>query len=177
MKKYFIAILFLTLNVAAFAQIKHTVTKFSVIFQIKNLGINTGGSFGGLKSNIKFDPAHLDESTIESSIDTKTINTGNESRDNHLKSDSYFDAEKYPEITVKSISFKHKSGSDYIGTFNLTIKDKTNPVEIPFTYTENSGTASFKGTLKIKRTDYGVGGKSLVMSNDVTITINVDTSK
>jgi polyisoprenoid-binding protein YceI len=141
------------------------------------MGINTGGSFSGLKADIKFDPAHLDASTIEASIDTKTINTDNENRDHHLKSDSYFDAEKYPEITMKSISFKHKSGDSYTGVFNLTIKHKTNSVEVPFIYSENGNTASFKGTLRIKRTDYGVGGKSLVMSNDVTITINVDASK
>ena len=141
------------------------------------MGINTGGSFSGLKADIKFDPEHLDASTIEASIDTKTINTDNETRDHHLKSNSYFDAEKYPEITMKSISFKHKSGDSYTGVFNLTIKDKTNQSEVPFTYSENGNTALFKGTLKIKRTDYGVGGRSLVMSNDVTITINVDTSK
>jgi len=177
MKKYFAFILFLSIKSFSFAQAKHTVTKSSVKFEIKNMGINTGGSFSGLQADIKFDPEHLDASTIEASIDVKTVNTENETRDHHLKSESYFDAEKYPEITMKSISFKHKSGNNYTGIFNLTIKDKTNPVEVPFTYSENGNTASFKGTLKIKRTDYGVGGKSLMMSNDVTITINADTSK
>ena len=141
------------------------------------MGINTGGTFSGLNADIKFDPAHLDASSIEASIDTKTINTDNETRDHHLKSDNYFDAEKYPEIRMKSVSFKRKNGDSYTGIFNLTIKDKTNPVEVPFTYAESGNTTSFKGTLKIRRTDYGVGGKSLVMANDVTITINVDTSK
>jgi polyisoprenoid-binding protein YceI len=177
MKKYFAVILFLSVKSISFAQAKHTVTNSSVKFEIKNMGINTGGSFSGLKADIKFDPAHLDASIIEASIDTKTINTENESRDHHLKSDSYFDVEKYPAIGMKSVSFKHKSGDNYTGVFNLTIKDKTNPVEVPFTYSENGNTASFKGSFKIKRTDYGVGGKSLVMSNDVTVTIVVDTSK
>jgi polyisoprenoid-binding protein YceI len=177
MKKYLALILFLSFKSLSFAQIKQTVTNSSVKFEIKNMGINTGGSFSGLKADIKFDPEHLDVSMIEASIDAKTINTENETRDHHLKSDSYFDAEKYPEITMKSVSFKHKSGDSYTGVFKLTIKDKTNQTEVPFTYSENGNTASFKGTLRIKRTDYGVGGKSLVMSNDVTITINVDTSK
>lgn len=156
---------------------KQTVSKSAVTFQIKNLGINVGGSFSGLKADINFDPEHLETSSIEASVQANTVNTDNETRDNHLKSDSYFDAEKYPEIKMKSVSFKHNSGNNYTGTFNLTIKDKTNQVQVPFTYTENNNDGEFKGTLKIKRSDYGIGGKSLVMANDVTISIDVSTSK
>jgi polyisoprenoid-binding protein YceI len=177
MKKYLSLILLISVTSFAFAQVKHTVSKSSVTFEIKNLGLNTHGSISGLKGDILFDPANLSASKIEASVDAGTINTDNDSRDNHLKSDSYFDAAKYPTITLKSVALKHKSGNNYTGTFNLTIKNKTNAVELPFTYTETGNTASFKGTLKIKRTDYGIGGKSLVMSNDVTINIEADTTK
>lgn len=177
MKKYLSLILFISVTSLVLAQVKHTVSKSSVTFEIKNLGINTSGSISGLKGDILFDPANLSASKIEASVDAATINTDNDSRDNHLKSDSYFDVAKYPTITLKSVALKHKSGNNYTGTFNLTIKNKTNAVELPFTYAETGNTASFKGTLKIKRTDYGVGGKSLVMSNDVTINIEADTSK
>jgi polyisoprenoid-binding protein YceI len=179
MKKYPATLVFLLiLGSLAFAQItKHPVTKSSVTFQIKNLGINVGGSFSGLKADIDFDPAHPEAGSIEASIQANTVNTDNETRDSHLKSDSYFDAEKYPEIKMKSVSFKHNGGDNYTGIFNLTIKDKTNQVQVPFTYTENSNDGLFKGTLKIKRSDYGVGSKSLVMANDVTISIEVVTGK
>lgn len=179
MKKYpATLVLLFILGSFAFAQItKHTVSKSSVTFQIKNLGINVGGSFSGLKADIDFDPEHPESGSIEASVQANTVNTDSETRDSHLKSDAFFDAEKYPEIKMKSVSFKHNSGYNYTGIFNLTIKDKTNQVQVPFTYTENSNDGEFKGTLKIKRTDYGVGGKSMVMSNDVTILIYVSTSK
>jgi polyisoprenoid-binding protein YceI len=177
MKKYFASIIILSLSLIAFSQAKHTVTKSSITFRIKNLGINVGGSFSGLKGDIQFDPAHLDASAIEASIDVHSINTDNDTRDEHLKSDSYFDAAQYPKITIKSVSFKHRSGNNYTGTFNLTIKNKTNIVELPFAYTETGNAASFKGSLKIKRTDYDIGDKSLIMSNDVDILIDVTTSK
>lgn len=177
MKRIFAPIILLFLTAGALAQVKTTVTKSKITFQIKNLGINTGGSIAGLQTSILFDPAHLNTSIIEAIADVNTINTDNDTRDEHLKSDSYFDAAKYPRITIKSVSIKHKSGNNYTGTFNLTIKDKTNPVEIPFTYTETGNNAVFKGSLKIKRTDYGVGDKSLIMSNDVTVLIEVDTTK
>ena len=177
MKKYFVLILLLSIAFCSFSQTKQTITKSVITFQIKNLGVNIGGSFSGLKGDIKFDPAHLDVSTVATSVDVNTLNTDNDSRDEHLKSDSYFDVAKYPAITIRSVSLKHRSGNNYTGNFNLTIKNKTNPVEIPFSYTETGNNAVFKGTLKIKRTDYGVGDKSLIMSNDVTVLIEVDTTK
>lgn len=170
-------ILFLTMSTLAIAQVKQTVTRSSVTFKIKNLGFNVSGSFGGFNSDINFDPAHPDASSIEASIQVNTITTGNATRDHHLKSDSYFDAEKYPSITMKSVSFRHNSGDSYTGTFNLTIKNKTNKVEVPFTYSENGNTALFKSTLKINRTDFGVGGSSLTMSDEANVTIEVATSK
>ncbi len=177
MKKLLLPLLFLLYINTVSAQIKHSITKSLVTFQIKNLGVYTNGSFSGVKGDIDFDPAHLDASSIEASVDVITINTGNDSRDDHLKSDSYFDAAKYPKMTIRSVSFKHKSGNNFTGVFSLTIKDKTNQVELPFIYVDNGSTATFKGSLKIDRTDYGVGGSSLIMSADVNISINVEADK
>jgi len=169
-------ILFFVAN--AFSQVKdHTVTKSSVLFHIKNLGITVDGTLGGFKGDIKFDPANLAASTITATVETNTIDTDNGTRNDHLKSDSYFDVAKYPNITIKSVSFKHNSGNNYTGVFSLTIKDKTNNVTIPFSYAETGTNAEFKGNFEIKRTDYGVGGKSLVMSNDVKIDLDISTAK
>ena len=175
-KKYLSVILLFLVN-CAIAQVKYTVTKSAVTFTIKNLGINTGGSISGVQANILFDPNKPESGSIEATADATSINTDNDMRDEHLKSDAYFDVTKYPRITIKSISLKHKSGNNYTGQFNVTIKDKTLPLEIPFTYIENNNTASFKGTLKLKRTAFGVGSNSMVMSDDVTIMIAVETSK
>jgi len=119
----------------------------------------------------------LDSSSIEATADVTTLNTDNDMRDEHLKSDSYFDVARYPRIIMKSVSLKHKSGNNYSGQFNVTIKGKTQTLEMPFTYVESSGTATFSGTLKLKRTDFGIGSSSMVMSNDVKVAIDVETSK
>ena len=177
MNKKYLSIILLFLVNCAVAQVKYTVTKSTVTFKIKNLGINTGGSIGGVQANIMFAPNKLETSSIEATADVNTINTDNDMRDEHLKSDSYFDAVKYPRITIKSISLKHKSGNNYTGQFNVTIKDKTLPLEIPFTYMESSSTASFNGTLKLKRSDFGIGGSTLTLSDDVIVSIDVETSK
>jgi len=176
MKKIFPLILLLAVS-STFAQVKHTITQSSIAFQIKNLGFMTHGTFGGLQADIKFDPAKPEASSINAAIDVNTVNTDNDMRDGHLKGDEFFDAAKYPKITLKSVSLKHKGCDKYDGLFSLTIKDKTKTVDMPFTYTEAGNTAEFKGVLKIKRRDFGVGGSSMVMSDDVEVDIDVKTGK
>ncbi len=154
-----------------------TITKSSIKFQIKNLGINTGGTLGGLKANIHFNPTQLSGSNIEATVDVATINTDNDERDTHLRSADFFEVQRYPHITLRSVSFKHKNGANYVGAFNVTLKDKTKQLDLPFTYTENGSTATFNGTLKLNRLDFGVGSSSLVLSNDVTVTIQAEIGK
>lgn len=178
MKKLYPLLILSLFIFSAFSQVKpQTVTKSSVTFHIKNLGITVDGTLGGFKGNINFDPANLTTSTIEASVETNTIDTDNGTRNDHLKSDSYFDVAKYPTINIKSVSFKHKSGNNYSGTFNLTIKNFTKTVEVPFTCIETGNTVAYKGNFQVERTDYGVGASSLVMSNDVKIDIDFTTTK
>ncbi|MVN22831.1 YceI family protein [Mucilaginibacter arboris] len=175
--KYFVFIFFsLFSTVFSFAQSRQ-VTNSSITFKIKNLGIATSGSFSGLVATINFDKDHLNTSSIEASVDTKTINSDNTMRDNHLKDEEYFDVEKYPEIKLKSVSFTRKNNENFIGVFNLTIKDKTKPVKIPFSYIENNTGSIFKGSFDINRLDFGVGGKSMVLANEATVLIEVETTK
>ncbi|MCZ8285049.1 MAG: YceI family protein, partial [Bacteroidia bacterium] len=81
------------------------VTNSKVGFKIKNAGLTVDGSFKGLEADIAFDPAKAYGNKIEASVDVKTINTSSNTRDKHLKKEEYFDAEKFPKITMKSSSF------------------------------------------------------------------------
>lgn len=156
---------------------KVVILKNTIKFQLKNLGINTGGTINGLQATMIFSPDKLDSSTIEAMLDISSINTDNDLRDSHLRSDEFFDMAKYPKIIMKSISFKHKSGDNYVGQFNLTIKDKTKTFDVPFTYTTIENTATFKGGLKLNRLDFNIGGKSLVMGNEVSVSIEVQVAR
>jgi polyisoprenoid-binding protein YceI len=156
---------------------KVVILKSTVKFQLKNLGVNTGGTINGLQATMVFDPDKLETSTIEAVLDVNSINTDNDLRDSHLRSDEFFDVAKHPNIVMKSVSLKHKSGDNYTGQFNLTIKDKTKTFEVPFTYTAVNNIATFKGGLKLNRLDFGIGGKSLVMGNEVSVSIEVQVAK
>jgi polyisoprenoid-binding protein YceI len=95
-------------------------------------------------------------------------------RDDHLKSDEFFDIGHYPKVSLKSVSLAHKSGNKYTGQFNLTIKNKTKTIEIPFTYTWKGDVQVFSGSFKINRLDFGLGDSSLTLSDEVIIDVDAE---
>lgn len=175
--KHFFALIALTLTISvAHAQTKHMLTKATVEFKLKNMGFNTGGVIEKVEADINFSKDKPEASTITATADANSINTDNDMRDGHLKKPEYFDVAKYPKITMKSVSFKSKGGNNFIGVFNVTIKDKTKALEVPFTYVGTGNTADFKGTFKLNRLDFGVGGKSAMMGDEITVELNIQTT-
>jgi polyisoprenoid-binding protein YceI len=134
-----------------------------VTFSAKHLGVSTvRGHFNQITSDLDLDDPN-DPTTGRGSvtIQTASIDTGNDMRDGHIKGADFFDVEKYPTITftVKSIA---KAGNDYKVTADLTIKDVTK--EITLDYEHNGsvvdpfGNTKVGGTLtgSINRSDWGL---------------------
>jgi len=145
-----------------------------VHFVIKNFGIKTGGDFKGLKGNIKFYPANPAVSVFDVTVDAGTIDTDNESRDEHLRKAEFFDATTYKTIEFKStkVTFSKVAGRFYMFG-NLTIKGVTKPVEFGFGATPKNGGYVFDGEFQINRRDFGVGGSSVSMSDNLTVSLSV----
>ncbi len=176
MKKILCLLLIVGLNNATIAQ-DWKPTTASVSFKIKQFGIVVKGTFKGFIGTIKFDPDDLANSSLSASVDAKTLDTDNGLRNNHLKDKAeYFNVEKYPTVKMKTTKII-KEGGNFIGYFDLTIKDKTKNVKIPILFTPEGETATFQGSTVINRRDWGVGGRSLGMSSDVIFTIVVNTVK
>jgi polyisoprenoid-binding protein YceI len=173
-KKFLLPLLLIFMVNAGFVLQKSVVRRSAITFQVKNLGISSTGTIDGLQADVRFNPANLSSSLIESSVDVNTINTTNADRDDHLKSDAFFDAAHYPKITMKSVSLKHRSGNNYTGEFDLTIKGKVKTIEIPFSCIQKGNSIAFKSSFKLNRLDFGVGESSMILSNDVTVNIDAE---
>lgn len=148
----------------------------TVSFKIKNAGFTVDGSFRGFKGELTFDPNALPASSLKGLVEVATINTDNTKRDNHLRSDDYFDAAKYKFIEINSKKL-YKKGDGFAGLFNVTIKDKTKEVEIPFNFSTTGANGVFEGSFTIDRRDFGVGGNSLIMGDEVKVSIVVNAKK
>ena len=144
-------------------------------FSVKGPFGTVHGTFGGFKSTIFFNEDNPGVSSFDATVDVKTINTGISLRNHDLQKEKYFDSDKYPELRFRSDKIE-KSGSGYKAIGNLTIKDVTKPVEIPFSFSEKGNSGIFKGSFTIQRQDYHIGkaggsiGESVAIDLEVPVT-------
>lgn len=167
--------LFLGLGFSAKAQTLISSSS-KATFVIKNAGISVDGKFGAPEGSIRFDPSALSSSSFKISIATKTIDTDNSTRDKHLRKDDYFDVEKYPQMTFNSSGIT-KKGDKYIVEGKLKIKKTEKTFKIPFTVSESGGVYTFNANFELDRRDFGVGGYSFIMSDDVKVKITLKAEK
>ena len=149
-----------------------------VRFVIKNFGINTGGTFEGLAGTITFDPANLANASFNVTVDAKTVDTDLEARDNHLRKEEYFDVEKYPKVSFRSTKITSTNKDGYLFMFGvITIKNISKEISFPFKQTSKDGGILFEGEFKLNRLDFGVGGKSFSMSDELNVELSIFAKK
>ncbi len=153
-------------------QAKKILPDNPVAFKIKNAGIKVDGSFTGLKGTLFFNSKELSNAYFDVTIDAATINTGTSARDTHLKKAEYFDVEKYSKISFKSKKID-ATKTGYAATGTLSIKGKSKEITIPFTYQEKNNEGVFNGNFTINRLDFGVGESSWILSDEVSILLNI----
>jgi polyisoprenoid-binding protein YceI len=173
-------ILFLSVIIStssAIAQYKPTDQGSAVQFKIKNLGFSVNGSFSGLQGNIQFDPAHPEQSNFDVSVDAASVNTDNTMRDEHLQKDNYFDVKTYPRIRFQSTKIlpANKAGA-YVVSGKLTIKNTTREISFLFSATANQSGYIFKGSFRINRKDFQIGGSSTI-SDELDLVLNINAEK
>lgn len=135
----------------------------NVGFTVRHMMVsNVKGNFGKLEGKLEGDPMNLEESKIDFKIDVNTINTNNEDRDNHLRSDDFFDVENHPKITFTSTDITSTDTDIYDVTGDLTVRGTTKPTTFQVTrlgkVTNPWGVpvVAFEAETKISRKEFGL---------------------
>jgi polyisoprenoid-binding protein YceI len=144
------------------------------------------GTFKVFNGTLLSPTPDFNNAKIDFTVDVNSINTDDEKRDGHLKSDDFFNAEKFPAMKFSSTSFKKVKGNAYVMEGNLTIRDVTKKVKWAVIY---GGTvkdpwgnikAGFKASSKINRKDFGLKWGSVteaggaVVGDEVRMIVNVE---
>ena len=120
------------------------------------------GSFTAFEGKAHLDAANPAASTAEVTIQVASIETGNGQRDEHLRTNDFFDAPSFPEITFRSTGVEVLGADTFAVTGDLTIKGTTKSVTVEFEHTGMATDvygnlrAGFEGKAVINRTDFGV---------------------
>ena len=165
-------------------------THSEITFKVKHLVISTvTGKFQEFDATIESDNEDFEDANITFEANINSIETGNEDRDNHLKSEDFFNASEFPKMTFKSTSFKKVGDGEYKLIGDLTIRGNTKQVELDAEY---GGTvidpygqtkAGFEVTGKINRKEFGLTWSvvteagSVVVSDEVKLNLNVQFTK
>ncbi len=163
----------------------HSNVKFNVTHLVVS---EVEGSFKLFDGTMEHSKPDFSDAKVNFTVDVASINTDNDNRDKHLKSDDFFNAEKFPSMKFVSTSIKNAGGNKYKLAGNLTIRDVTKPVVFDVTYggqivNQGKTKAGFKAKTTINRFDYGLkwdkateaGG--LVVSKNVELMLNLEMNK
>lgn len=159
-------------------------------FKVKHLAVsNVRGNFTKFSGMVKLDEKDISKSKVEVTIDTGSVDTNNDKRDEHLRSADFFDSSKYPEMKfVSTRVMKAKGGLKVEG--NLTLHGVTKPVTLEVEGPTASVVGPYKMTRRgataratINRQDFGLkwsksletGG--LVVGNDIKIELEIELIK
>ena len=155
-----------------------------ILFSYSHFGLsNPQVGFNTFEATLDLDAKHPENSAVKVTIDASSIDSRVPVFDEHLRGEDFFQTDKYPQITFASTSIESTGDSTYAITGDLTMKGVTKPVtldasivakmhpfrEIPVVGVSASG--------QLKRSNWDLGAYAPSVSDDVTLTIEVEMLK
>lgn len=153
----------------------------AINFSVSHLGFGwVIGRFNEFEGTFSYDADKPEASSVEVTIDTKSVDSNHAERDKHLRGSDFLDVEKYEEASFKSTSFK--MGDDKKGSLvgDFTFHGVTKPVTIDVTMNGagkdpwGGERAGFSGTTSINLTDYGIENKLGPASETVDLNLFIE---
>lgn len=159
-----------------------------ISFRIRHLMSRVRGTFKQWEGTITGDSADWANASVTVTIQTESVDTGNERRDTDLRSDNFFDAVHHPTITFTSTKVE-AHGTELSITGDLTMRGVTRPVVLTGNFLGSAASGQgrarvgFEGTTKIDRTAFGVSwnraleGGGVMLGDEVQIDLAVEATR
>lgn len=193
MKKIFLVTYILILSVSlTFAQTKWNLDKShsKVQFSVTHLVItDVVGQFKNYDVKVETNGDDFSDAKIEFTADVNSINTENEGRDKHLKSDDFFNSEKFPQIKFVGKKMEKVGDGKFKLTGDFTMRDVTKPITLDVAFRGivkdpwGNTKAGFKVKGVVNRFDYNLKWNNLmetggaVVGKEVEITVDLELNK
>ena len=157
-------------------------------FQVRHLFSKVPGKFDDFSGQIKLDEANPEQSSVEVTIKTASVDTGVKMRDDDLRSPNFFDAKKFPEITFKSTSVKRTGENTADVTGDLAMHGVTKEVVLKVELLgkgagmQGAITSGWDAGTALKRSDFGLSWNKViegtqVVGDDVQIEVHIEADK
>ena len=132
-------------------------TKSSLSFMYKQMNVPVDGQFKSFRAMIAFDPAKPAAAKAEFEIDLASIDAGSKDANDEVAGKAWFNTKQFPVAKFVASSVKPLGNNRYEVAGKMSIKGKTLDLATPVTVTQQGNSASFDGSLVLKRADYAIG--------------------
>ena len=158
----------------------------AINFTVNHFFTPVGGIFEEFEAELLFNPENLAASSIDVAIPASSVNTRHQDRDDHLRSEDFFNVAEWPTMRFVSNTIEKTGDNKFVAKGKLTIRDVTRDFELPFEFLgvmdhpfmENSKVAGIVANTKLQRSDFNVGvgswAATAVVGNTVDIRINLE---
>lgn len=189
MRKFIYLFVAVFASASMFAQTTWKVDQMHsfLTFSVKHLGISfVEGKFDQYEGTFTSNKADLTDGKFDFTIQAKSINTGVSMRDDHLRTNDFFNTDKFPTISFTTKSIKKVSETKYVLDGILTIRGIAKPVKFDLVYGgllkddgQGNQKMGFQATTTINRFDFDVAydPSGQAIAKDVTINVNLEFAK
>ncbi|MCY3720679.1 YceI family protein [Candidatus Poribacteria bacterium] len=156
-----------------------------IIFRAKHSGVSYNyGRFNEFTGKITMD-ADVSNNMVEFEVKAASVDTGNEKRDQHLRSSDFFSAKQFPVITFKSTKVSAKEGKEDVlevtGDLELHGVKKSVTVDVEITGRgqgrQGESLIGFESTFTIQRSEFGMTYGMGSVSDDIRITVSIEAAQ
>lgn len=135
------------------------------------------GEFGDFDGKIIFNPDDLSTAKADITVRLSDVSTGDADRDSNIVGAEWFDTALFPVARYVTRHFEKAEGNNYVAVGDLTIRDQTMPLVIPFTLDIENNTAHMKAEIELDRTAFGIGqgqwADEATVKHDVKVMIDL----
>lgn len=153
-----------------------TAANSALKFSFEQAGAAAVGVFKKFSTTLVYDEKNLAASSLDVRVDTASVDTQEQERDDLLKGADLFDAAKFPAATFKSSSLSKRPDGSLEALGKLTIRDVSHDVRLPLTLKSTANGVQLSGKFAFKRLDYGVGQGEWKATDSVGNEVTVDYS-
>ncbi len=153
----------------------------SVLFRVKHMDLAyVYGRFNDVSGTVVFDPEQPERSSFDVTVLAKSVDTGNEKRDQHLRSPDFFNAIEHPELDFKSKSVRKTGENTYEVEGDFSLHGTTRPLKFEFAHTGSGkgprGDVRVGGEaiFEIRRSDHGMTFMPNALSDEVKVIISIE---
>jgi len=132
------------------------------------------GEFGEFDTLINFDPEHISDAFVTTTVDIASVSAGDKDRDGALPGKEWFFTKKFPKAVFQSNNFTKTGDTSYEAVGSLSMKGVSQPLTLPFSLNIENGIADMEGQLTLDRTLWEVGSGAWSTDEWVSTAVIID---